>query len=230
MRTEGCIVDIDGTLLFSNDAHAESWTRVLCEEGHRVTFEEVRTRIGMGGDRILQDLAGVDAESDEGKFLADRRRRLFLDEYLPDLYPTPGARELLLRLRDRGVRLVVGTSADGQEVSALLRQARVADCFDGATTASDVEESKPAPDLVEAALAKLRKQGVHKAGVLMIGDTPYDVAAAKKAGVRTVAVRTGGWPDEALTGAIAIFESPLDAAMALDSAPFFLALEDRPSW
>jgi HAD superfamily hydrolase (TIGR01509 family) len=229
MRTEGCIVDVDGTLLFSNDAHAESWTRVLCEEGHRVSFEEVRTRIGMGGDRILAELAGVDDDSDEGRFLKDRRRALFLAEYVDDLVPTPGARELLLRLRERGVRLVVGTSADDQELRALLRSAGVADCFDDVTTSSEVDASKPAPDVVEAALAKL---DVHRARVLMIGDTPYDVAAAKRAGVRSVALRTGGWPDEALTDAIAIFDAPLDAVLALDRAPFFLAPrdEDRPSW
>lgn len=224
MRIQGAIVDVDGTLLFSNDGHAESWTRVLCENGHRVAFEEVRMRIGMGGDRILAELAGLDEDSDEGKFLSTLRRQLFLQEILPDLRPTPGARELLLRLRERGVKLVVGTSADEAELGALLDQAGVRDCFDKVTTSSEVESSKPAPDVVQAALAKLR---VPKERVLMIGDTPYDVAAARRAGVRCVALRTGGWPDEALAQAVAIYDTPIDVAMALEDAPFEL-IEEGP--
>lgn len=227
MGIAGCIIDVDGTLLFSNDAHAESWTRVLNEEGHPVTFAEVRSRIGMGGDRILAELAGVDHEGDEGRYLSARRRKLFLTEYAPDLQPTPGARELLLRLREHGVRLVVGTSADDEELGALLGRVGARDLFDGTTSSSDVDASKPSPDVVQAALGELR---VPKDRALMIGDTPYDIAAAQRAGVRCVALRTGGWPDEALVAATAIYDDPIEVVLGLARPPFSLGLEARPSW
>ncbi len=223
----GAIVDVDGTLLDSNDAHAESWTRVFEAHGYDVSFDAVRTKIGCGGDRLLQELVGLDDESDAAVRMKDERRRMFLKEYLPGLRPLPGARELLLRLREHGVRLVVGTSADERELDQLLRQAKVDDLFDAVTTASEVAQSKPAPDVILRALQKL---GLPKHDVVMIGDTPYDVTAAKRAGIRTVALRTGGWDDDALADAVAIYDTPVDVARALDRPPFELVAADRPSW
>jgi HAD superfamily hydrolase (TIGR01509 family) len=223
----GAIVDVDGTLIDSNDAHAESWTRTFAAHGYDVGFDDVREQIGKGGDRLLHELAGVDDDSDEGQAMKDERRALFLKEYLRQLRPIAGGRELLLRLREHGVKLVVGTSADEKELAKLLRQAGVDDLFDARTTSSEVQFSKPAPDIVVRALQKL---SLPKDDVVMIGDTPYDVTAAKRAGVRAIALRTGGWDDDDLADAVAIYDSPVEVVRALDRPPFSLASAERRAW
>ena len=137
---------------------------------------------------------------------------------MPALRPTPGARALLERMRSDGVARVVATSAAGAELEALLGQAGIADLVDATATASDAEQSKPAPDIVEAALAKA---GVAPERALMLGDTPYDIEAARCAGVASVALRCGGaWDDAALAGAIAIYDSPAALLATWDRSPF----------
>ncbi len=210
------LLDIDGTLLDSNDAHAASWREVFVRAGHDIAFERVRALVGKGGDKLLHELIGVDDESDEGRRLTDRRRALFMRDYLPALEPTRGARALLQRLRDAGMRRVIASSAGGEELAALLRQAGVDDLVDDAATSSDAAASKPDPDIVAAAL---RKAGVPAARAVMIGDTPYDIEAARAAAVACIALRCGGWSDEALAGAAAIYDDPQQLLERIDGSP-----------
>jgi HAD superfamily hydrolase (TIGR01509 family) len=204
-KVRGVLLDIDGTLLDSNDAHARSWAEIFKRHGMDIGFDRVRPLIGEGGDKLLPQLTGIDAESPQGKALSDERRELFLREYLPALRPTRGARALVERLKDAGLRVVVATSSNGKELSALLRQAGVADLIERATS-SDDGASKPDPDIVGAALAEGR---LAPDEAVMIGDTPYDIEAARRAGVRTIALRCGGWwNDAALAGAVAIYDDP----------------------
>jgi HAD superfamily hydrolase (TIGR01549 family) len=202
------LFDIDGTLIDSNDAHAEAWVQALAESGRSVPIERVRPLIGMGGDKLLPALTGLAKDSPEGQRISKRRRQIFKEQFLPTLTATRGARALLQRLRAQGLRLAVATSADPDEVGDLLRQAGVSDLIQSAASADDGERSKPDPDIVQAALAST---GCGAAEAIMVGDTPYDVEAAARAGVAAVALRCGGWwGDEALAGALLVCDDPAE--------------------
>jgi len=202
------LLDIDGTLLDSNDAHARAWVDALAAHGYVVSFAQIRPLIGMGGDKLLPALTGLDPESGEATRMGDTRGEIFLERELPSLRPTRGARALLEHIKARGLELVVATSAKKDEVGALLEQAGVADLIEAASSADDAERSKPDPDIVQAALRAVRRPASHS---VMIGDTPYDVEAATRARVPIIALRCGGgWDDAALAGALAIYDDPAD--------------------
>lgn len=216
-RIRAVILDVDGTLILSNDAHAQAFVDAARELGHpQGTFEEVRRLIGMGGDKLIPRVFGFEKETPEGKALSDRKGEIFRERYLPELEPAPGARSLLHRLRDDGIKLVVATSAQKRDLQGLLERAGVEDLIQESTSASEVEESKPDPDVVESAL---EDAGFPAEQVLMVGDTPYDVEAAGRAGVRILGVRCGGWGDEDLRGAVAIYEHPADLLARYDESP-----------
>jgi phosphoglycolate phosphatase-like HAD superfamily hydrolase len=210
------LLDIDGTLLDSNDAHARAWVDALAAHGYVVPFDEVRPLIGMGGDKLTPELTGLDPESGEAKRIAETRSEIFSTRELPTLRPTRGARALLEHLAARGFELVVATSAKKDEVSALLRQAGVGDLIEAASSADDADRSKPDPDIVQAALSAVRRPAPHG---LMIGDTPYDVVAATRARVPIIAVRCGGWDTASLAGALAVYDDPADLLAHLDDTP-----------
>lgn len=206
-RKRVVLLDVDGTLIDSNDAHAKAWVETASEFGYDVEYERVRRMIGMGGDKVLPELTGLQEESEEGKKILDRRGELFRKKYLPDLKAFPRARELLTKLKKDGYALVVATSASEEDLNALLEQGGLDDIIEKATSSDDAEESKPAPDIVEAALKKARATPDE---ACMLGDTPYDVAAAGRAGVEIIGVECGGWPAESLRGAVAVFRDPAD--------------------
>ena len=214
---QAVIFDIDGTLVDSNDAHAEAWVRALAEGGRRVDFAHVRRLIGMGSDKLLPAVAGISADSEEGKALTDRRGKIFLGEFLPRLQPTRGAHELLEWLRDERMTLVVATSAHSEELTDLLQIAGATRIFEATTTSDDADRSKPDPDIVQAAV---QRTGCPASAVVMIGDTPYDVEAALRAGIGIIALRCGGWDDASLKGAIAIYDDPGDLLEHYDLSPF----------
>jgi HAD superfamily hydrolase (TIGR01509 family) len=211
----GVLLDVDGTLLLSNRAHAETWAAALAEAGYDVPAERVLRMVGMGGDKMLPQLIGVETDSPEGERLVARKKALFT-ERLHAVRPAPGARALLERLRAEGRVLVVATSAEEDELRGLLRQAGIEDLIDERTTSSDVERSKPDPDIVAAAV---RRSGHPPEALVMLGDTPYDVEAALGAGVALVGVRCGGWDDAALAGAVAVYDDPAHLLRELDGSP-----------
>ncbi len=173
-----------------------------------IPFERVRMLIGMGGDKLLPSAIGVANDSEQGKAIDKDRKRIFKSEYLPHLHPTPGAANLIARLQADGIELVVATSGQIDEVNALLDLVGVRSQLTDIASASDAEQSKPDPDIVGAALKKI---GLPADQVRLIGDTPYDVEAGKRAGIGVVALRSGGWDDAALEGAVAVFDDPADA-------------------
>lgn len=216
------LLDIDGTLIDSNDAHARAWVGSLAAHGYVVPFERVRPLIGMGGDKVLPELTGLDPESGEADRISETRSELFLAE-LPSLRPTPGARELLERARDEGLELVIATSAKSAEVRLLLEQARVGDLIELASTSDDADRSKPDPDIIQAAL---RLNGSQAMQAVMLGDTPYDVQAATRARVPIISVRCGGgWTDADLGGSASIYDDPGDLLARFESSPLGVALE-----
>ena len=211
------LLDIDGTLVDSNDAHAQSWVDALAQFGHPVAFERVRCLIGMGGDKLLVKVAGIDKQSELGQRIDERKSELFARDHLPRIAGFPRARELLERLRDAGLELVVATSAKPEEVDALLDCCDARELLPERASSEDAEQSKPAPDIVHAAL---ERAGVPAEAALMLGDTPYDIEAAARAGVRCIAVRSGGWGDRELGGAIAIYDDVADLLARFESSPF----------
>ncbi len=202
----GVLLDVDGTLIDSNDAHASSWADVFREFGRaEITVDRVRPLIGMGGDKLLPRLTGLDHESDLAQRMTARRKEIFNTTYLPTLRAFPGVHELLARFQDDGLKVVVATSAQREELNKLLEQAGLEELVDRKTSSSDADRSKPDPDIIHAALTRGRLSADES---VMIGDTPYDVEAAGRAGVACVAVRCGGWDDRALAGAVAIYDGP----------------------
>ncbi len=214
MAYQGLILDVDGTLLDSNDGHARAWVAAFRDEGFDIPFEQVRPLIGMGGDQVVPRLTGVQKDTPQFQRLSDGWKRHFEAEELPNVRPQPGARELVEALLARGLRLVVGSSGEKELVEKLLRIADVAELLPERTTSAEVEASKPEPDIVQAALGKL---GLEPGEVLMVGDTPFDLQSAANAGVQTVFLRCGG--DNRSQGALAVFDSPADWASKLDGPP-----------
>jgi len=209
------LFDIDGTLVDSNDAHAHAWVKAFAKAGIRVEFTKVRCAIGMGGDKLMPAVAGIQAESPQGQRISERRGEIFKSEYLPHLRPFRGAGTLVSAIESRGFKAVAASSATRDELEALLKIAGARSLLGGSASGDDAKESKPEPDIVHAALSKI---GAAASDALMIGDTPYDIEAAGRAGVRTIAFRCGGWQDAMLQDAAAIYDGPWDLLARLDES------------
>lgn len=222
---EAVLLDVDGTLVDSNDAHAQAWSDALRETGRQIGSEAVLPLVGMGSDKLLPRLTGIHAASEEGKRLIARRMEIFSKEYLPAIQPFRRARELVEQLRAAGLKVVVATSANDDELRGLMRVLGAEWLLDDATNSGDADRSKPDPDIVRVAVDKT---GVGPASCVMIGDTPYDVEAATRAGVRIIGLRCGGWGDEALRGAIEIYDDPADLLARCERSVLADALRSAP--
>ncbi len=210
------LLDIDGTLVDSNDAHAYAWVAAFAGSGVTVDFARVRRCIGMGGDKLMPEVSGIAEDSPQGRRISKLRGEIFTTEWLPRLRPFRDVDRLVAALQARDVRIVAASSAKKAELRALLEIAGVAGMLEGATSSDDAEESKPDPDIIEAALKRAKAA---PAQAIMIGDTPYDVEAAQRAGVKTIAFRSGGWKDADLEGAIAIYDGPSDLLARIGDSP-----------
>ena len=215
-KIRGIILDIDGTLVDSNDAHARAWVEAFAEFDIHITFDQVRWLIGMGGDKLMPKVSGIAEDTPEGQAISRRRGEIFKTRYLPHLKAFPQTRELLQRMRDDGLRLVVASSAKDDELKPLLEIAGAADLIEEKTSSDDAENSKPDPDIVQAALDGASFSADE---AVMLGDTPYDIEAASRAGVRVIALRSGGWDDAGLKGAMAIYDGPADLLAHYDESP-----------
>ena len=211
------IFDVDGTLIDSVDCHADAWQRALTKFGKTVSFEEVRMQIGKGGDQLLPVFFDQDEIEKVEEPLTEYRSELFKKEYLGRLVAFPGGRELIQRLLADGKRVALASSATGDELEVYKKIARIDDLIEAETSKDDASKSKPHPDIFQAALKKL---GNPKAeDCLVVGDTPYDIEAAAKAGVRTIAVRSGGFPEETLKDALAIYDGLADLLEHYGTSP-----------
>ncbi len=217
-QLRGAILDIDGTLIDSNDAHAHAWVEAMAKYGHDVPFDKVRPLIGMGGDKVLPETVNVSKDSEEGKKISKSRKEIFKSRYLSSLKPFPHALDLLQHMHDCGLKLVIATSAEPDELHAMLDiiGPDAEGLFEKQTTSKDAKNSKPDPDIMHVALERI---GYSAHEVVMIGDTAYDVEAAQKAAIKTIALRSGGWSDQDLAGAIALYDSPADLLAHYDESP-----------
>ena len=207
------LLDVDGTLVDSNDAHAHAWVSAFAESQVNVDFAHVRRCIGMGGDKLMPEVSSLSEDSSEGKRISKRRGEIFKADWLPQLQPFRDAGRLVATLKSRGLTVVAASSAKHDELRALLEIVGAASLLDAATSSDDADESKPDPDIIHAALEQAKSSARE---AVMIGDTPYDVEAAQRAGVAAVAFRCGGWQDHDLKGAVAIYDGPWHLLARLD--------------
>ena len=204
------LFDVDGTLVDSNDLHAAAWQEAIRHFGVDLPREEVRAQIGKGGDNLLPALLPEDLVERCRQEIEDYRSELFEHHYLPQAVPFPGVRPLFERLYEDGIRIVLATSARQAELQFHRALLGADDLIHAATSKDDVERSKPCPDIFEAALRQVRPLAEEE--VLVVGDSPWDIKAACRAGLKAVAVRCGGFPEADLleAGAVAVHDGPED--------------------
>jgi HAD superfamily hydrolase (TIGR01509 family) len=208
------VLDIDGTLVDTNYQHAIAWYRAFKEHGIVLPVWRIHRHIGMGGDQVIEALTDEATERELGDKIRASEKELYF-ELIGEVEPMEGSRELISELGRRGHLVVLASSAKQDEVERYLDLLDAGELADAWTTSGDVEETKPAPDLVNSALKKV---GGSAGDAVMVGDTPWDVHAARGAGVDTLAVLTGGFAIEELreSGAVEVFESVAELCAALD--------------
>lgn len=212
------IFDVDGTLIDSVDLHASAWKAAFERFGKQPSFAEVRKQIGKGGDQLMPEFFGPEELERFGEELERFRAALYVREYLPRARAFPCVRELVLRVREGGKRVALASSAKNSELRHYEQLAGIEGLVDHETAADDVARSKPYPDVFCAALAAL---GLPQREVIVVGDTPYDVEAAARAGLSTVALLCGGFPRAELesAGALAISREPCDLLANFERSP-----------
>ena len=209
------LFDIDGTLVDSNDLHVSVWDEVFRTAGHQFDRQILHDQVGKGADNYVPSLV-PDISEEEAERLGDEHGRIYKESYIARARPFPGARELLQHCRKLGYKVVLASSASGEELEHYLKLLDAADLVDAHTSADDVGHSKPCPDIFATAREKV---GVAPHEALVVGDTPYDIEAAAAAGMKTIAVRSGKFPDEALSRAIAIFDDVAELLARFDASP-----------
>ena len=204
------IFDIDGTLVDSVDLHARAWQEAFRRFGKEIPYAQVRHQIGKGGDQLMPVFFSEEELDEIGPEMEKYRGELYKREYLPRVRAFPRVRELFLKIKEDGLRLALASSAREDELGAYKKIARIEDLVEEETSADDADKSKPHPDIFEAALGRLGDLGPGEA--VVVGDTPYDALAAGRAGLRTIGVLCGGFPEPELraAGCVQIFAGPAD--------------------
>jgi HAD superfamily hydrolase (TIGR01509 family) len=202
MTIEALLFDIDGTLVDSNDLHVEAWMEVFGRHGLSPDRDAVRAQIGKGGDLLVPSLFPDRSEAEQ-EAMADGHGEVFKARFLDRVQPFPDAAALVRRAHEAGLKVALASSASQSELEHYVGLLGLKSAVDATTTIDDVEQSKPAADIFAVAVRKL---GVAPERTLAIGDTPYDVEAAAKAGVRTVAVLSGGFARADLGDAAGVYD------------------------
>jgi HAD superfamily hydrolase (TIGR01549 family) len=212
------IFDVDGTLVDSVDLHARAWQDAFHEFGLDIELEDIREQIGKGGDQLLPVFLTREEVDRDGPDLERHRSDILKARYLSEIKAFPKVPQLFQRIRDDGIKIVLGSSAKSEELQVYKKIAGIEDLIDGETSSDDAEKSKPHPDVFQAAIAKL--EGISKSDIVVIGDSPYDAEAASKAGLRTIGFRSGGFEETKLSdaGCIAIYDGPADLLARYDGS------------
>lgn len=210
------ILDVDATLVDTNYQHAIAWYRAFRQHGVLLPVWRIHRHVGMGGDQLVAAVAGKRVDEEQGDEIRSAEKALYM-AMIEEVEPLEGARELIVDVRDRGFSVVLASSANADEIERYLDLLDARDLADAWTTSADVEETKPEPDLVKAAIEK----GAG-GGAVMLGDTPWDCEAAGRADVATVGLLTGGFSEQELAeaGAVCAFDSVVELRERLDDTPF----------
>lgn len=216
---EAVLCDIDGTLVESNWLHAAAWKDAFEVIGIAVDLEEARKQIGKGGDEVIPVFVPWWKRAAIEEPLMAYRQYIFRMDYLAQVKPFPGVRELLMRMKEAGIRISIASSADRDQLKAYEEIADIGDLIEESSTADDAKRSKPHPDIFEATLKKL---GLPPSKVLALGDTPYDAEAAGKAAIWTVGVTTGGWSEKEMlqAGCIEVYKDVADLLRNFEASAF----------
>ena len=209
------ILDLDGTLVDANYHHAIAWYRAFRQHGIVLPLWRLHRAVGMGGDQLVEALAGREVEERVGNEVRAAEKQLYL-ELIEETEPLAGARAFVAELKRRRHTVVLASSAPQNQLDYYLDKLAVRELVDGWTTSDDVEATKPEPDLVHVAL---EKAGGGEA--IMVGDTTWDIEAARRARLETICVMTGGWSQQELrdAGALAVYESLEELTERLDETP-----------
>ncbi len=213
------IFDVDGTLIDSVDLHAKAWQDAFGEYGREIPFDDIRGQIGKGGDQLMPVFLSENDLKAFGEELEERRGAILKERYLPKVKAFPEVRALLEHLRSKNVDIALASSAKEDELEVYKKAADIEDVIDEQTSSDDAESSKPNPDIFLAALDRLGKPDPKD--VIVVGDTPYDAEAAGKAGLRTVGLLCGGFPEDSLreAGCVAIYRDPADLLAHYEASP-----------
>ena len=215
MTIKAVLFDIDGTLVDSNDLHVAAWDAAFREGGFAVDREAIRGQIGKGGDLLVPTLLPDIAKAVQEK-LARRHGEIFQREHLATVRPFPDAHALLARVHDAGQQVVLASSAEQKELDHYIELLDARALVDATTSIDDVATSKPAPDIFAKAL---KKTGLKADEAMVVGDTPYDIEAARRCGIAAVAVRSGGFSEESLAGAVARYDDVAALLAGYDGSP-----------
>jgi HAD superfamily hydrolase (TIGR01549 family) len=210
---EALLLDIDGTLIDSNDLHARAWVDAFEHFGKTLPFELVRSQIGKGGDMLVPDLLNAREIRKFAEPLKKWRKKHYQRQYMSQVEPFPGAIDALKALHERGIKLVFASSADADEVKYYTKILEAEELVVSGTSADDAEHSKPSPDIFEAALEPVKK---HEERTAVVGDTPYDILAAHRCALPVIAVRSGRFPEETLQKAEFLFEDVGELVRRID--------------
>jgi HAD superfamily hydrolase (TIGR01549 family) len=213
------VLDVDGTLVDTNYQHAIAWHRAFRDHGYRVAIWEIHRHIGMGGDQLIESLLGEEGEYESGDELRDAHSEAY-SKLIGEVEAMKGASELIAELDDAGATVILASSAQQDELDHYVALLGAGERIAGATSAADAERTKPHPELVETALGKYGPGGP----ALMVGDSTWDVKAAKAADVPTLAVLTGGFSEAELREAGAVEVSHSLAALREEGVEAILAL------
>ena len=213
------IFDVDGTLVDSVDLHARAWQEAFAHFGRHFDFERVRYQIGKGGDQLMPVFLSEEELDEFGEELEEYRGELFKREYMPRVKAFPDVRALFQRVENEGLQIALASSARADELKTYKKLADIEDLVEEETSADDAEKSKPHPDIFEAALERLGD--VRPSEAVVVGDTPYDAQAAGKAGVKTIGLLSGGFPEEDLraAGCDPVYRDAADLLANFDTSP-----------
>ena len=212
------IFDVDGTLVDSNDFHAQAWQKAFEKFGKPVELKDIRAQIGKGGDQLMPVFLSEEEINEFGKELEKTRGEIFKNDFLPRVQTFPEARTLMAKMVADGKRIAIASSAHPDELDHFKELLGIEDFLDAETSAEDVEESKPEPDVFVAALKELGNPSPEQ--TVVIGDSPYDAIAARKIGLQTIGLLCGGFDEEWLKqeGCAEIFQDPGDLLAKYDNS------------
>ena len=197
------LLDIDGTVVDSNDKHTDCWLEAFAHFGKKIDWQVIRGQIGKGGDLLVPDTLNAREMRELGEPLKKYRGELWKRKYMKTVEPFPGAVEAIRELHARGLELAFASSSNPDEVEYYVELLGVGDLLAGTTSKEDAELSKPSPEIFQAALDRVKSD---PARTFAVGDTPYDILAAHRVPVPVIAVRCGGFPEELLTKAEFVFD------------------------